>query len=304
VIELPPERAGHAAPPDILAARAGMRKLAAERCWQGPSIPTEEHLGGVRVLRFRPGGAAALSNGPAASVLHFHGGGYRLGCPEYLAPFASEFSRQCRVEVICPAYRLAPEHPYPAALYDARAVLRTLAASASESIPCILSGDSAGGGLAAGLALLALAEDIPLVGLVLLSAWLDLSVSAPSYVANADTDPLFSLQAARLAADLYLQGAAAEEPLASPLYATLKGLPPTFISVGQGEVLADDSRRFHEALTAAGVPSELHALAQMTHIAVVRDRSAPGAAETFTRLSAFIDARVRAAGFKTPRPPL
>jgi epsilon-lactone hydrolase len=294
VIALPPERIGKAAATQILAARAGMRKLAAERCWGGTSIPSEENLGGVRVLRFRPKGREA------AIVLHFHGGGYRLGCPEYVAAFAAALSERCQVEVICPAYRLAPEHPYPAGLSDARAVLRALMRCASA--PCILSGDSAGGGLAAGLALLALNESLPLAGLVLLSAWLDLSVSAPSYVANAATDPLFSLDSARLAAELYLQGACPKEPLASPLYAPLAGFPPTFVSVGQGEVLADDSRRFHQALMLAGVPSELHALAQMTHIAVVRDGSAPGAAETFALLGAFIDARIQALGVKTPRP--
>ena len=294
MIALPPERIGRAAAAEILAARAGMANLSAERCWRGALLPTEESLGGVRVLRFRPKRRAA------ATVLHFHGGGYRLGCPEYVAPFAAALSERCQVEVICPAYRLAPEHPYPAGLIDARAVLRALMPAVSA--PCILSGDSAGGGLAAGLALLALGESLPLAGLVLLSAWLDLSVSAPSYVANAATDPLFSLDSARLAAELYLQGAWARDPLASPLYAPLAGFPPTFISVGQGEVLADDSRRFHEALLAAGAPSELHALAQMTHIAVVRDRSAPGAAETFALLGAFIDARIEVLGFKTPHP--
>jgi monoterpene epsilon-lactone hydrolase len=287
VIALPPERAGKAAPAEILSARAAMAKLASERCWHATLIPTEETLGGVRVLRFRPPGREA------ATVLHFHGGGFRLGCPEYLAPFAAALCTACQVQVICPAYRLAPEHPYPAALHDARAVLRALAAPAP--MPYILSGDSAGGGLAAALALLALSEELPLAGLVLLSAWLDLRVSAPSYAANAAADPLFSLDSARLAADLYLQGASADDPLASPLFAPLAGFPPTFISVGQGEVLADDSRRFHAALSAAGVRSELHALARMTHIAVVRDRSAPGADATFALLSAFIDARIHGA---------
>lgn len=293
-MSMPPERDGKAAPPDILASRTGMANMAAERCWRSASPPTEEHLGRVRILHFRPKTATR------AAVLHLHGGGFRLGCPEYLAPFASALSERCQVEMICPAYRLAPEHPYPAGLNDARAVLRALAAS--SSLPLIVSGDSAGGGLAAGLVLLALAEDIAVAGLVLLSAWLDLSVSAPSYVANAATDRLFSSDSARLAADLYLQGLPARDPLASPLFAPLAGFPPTFISVGQGEVLADDSRGFHQALLTAGVPAEFHALAGMAHIAVVRDESAPGAAETFAALGAFIDARIEATGVKRPRP--
>jgi acetyl esterase/lipase len=226
-------------------------------------------------------------------VLHLHGGGYRLGCPEYVAPFAAALAERCKVQVICPAYRLAPEHPYPAGLNDARTVLRTLAAAATA--PLILSGDSAGGGLAAGLALLAMAEDISLAGVVLLSAWLDLTVTAASYSANAATDPLFSCDSARLAAELYLQGESARDPLVSPLFAPLTGFPPTFINVGRGEVLADDSSGFHAALRAADVPSELSVLTGMNHIAVVRDASAPGAAETFAAIAEFIDARVQAA---------
>jgi len=285
VIALPPERSGKVAPADILAARAGMASMAAARCWRGASPPTEEKLRGVRVLRFRPQGAIA------ATVLHLHGGGYRLGCPEYVAPFAAALADRCKVEVICPAYRLAPEHPYPAGLNDGRAVLRALAGAATA--PLILSGDSAGGGLAAGLALLAMAEDISLAGLVLVSAWLDLTVTAASYSVNAATDPLFSSESARLAAALYLQGLPARDPLASPLFAPVTGFPPTFISVGRGEVLADDSAGFHAALHAAAVPSELSVVAGMNHIAVVRDAAAPGAAETFAAIAAFIDRRVK-----------
>jgi len=290
-IALPAERCGKVAPPDILAARAGMASLAAARCWQGASVPMEGKLGGVRVLRFRPQGVVA------GTVLHLHGGGFRQGCPEYVAPFAAALSARCKVEVICPAYRLAPEHPYPAGLNDARAVLRALAAT--KTGPLVLSGDSAGGGLAAGLALLAMGEDIPLAGLMLLSAWLDLTVSAPSYSVNAATDPLFSLESARLAAELYLQGLSSRDPLASPLFASLTGFPPTFISVGRGEVLADDSSRFHAALSAAAVPSEFCILAGMNHIAVVRDSSAPGAAETFAAIGAFIDRTVQARSITT-----
>jgi epsilon-lactone hydrolase len=285
VIALPPERSGKAAPADILAARAGMASMAAARCWRSASPPTEEKLKGVRVLRFRPQGIIA------ATVLHLHGGGYRQGCPEYVAPFAAALADRCNVQVICPAYRLAPEHPYPAGLNDARAALRALAAATIG--PLILSGDSAGGGLAAALALLAMGEDIPVAGVVLLSAWLDLTVTAASYSANAATDPLFSLGSARLAAELYLQGLPARDPLASPLFASVTGFPPTFISVGRGEVLLDDSSGFHEALRAAAVPSELSVVAGMNHIAVVRDASAPGAAETFAAVGAFIDRTVK-----------
>lgn len=237
-------------------------------------------MGGVRVLRFRPQAA------PRGIVLHFHGGGFRIGCPEIVAPFAAALAARCQVEVICPAYRLAPEHPFPAGLVDAQRVLRAMANDA----PLILSGDSAGGGIAAGLA--ALSGTRALAGLVLLSAWLDLTVTSASYETNAATDPLFSRAAADVAAAFYLQGTSPRDPLASPLFATLDGFPPTFISIGTGEVLADDGRHFCERLRAAKVPTEFHPIPGMEHVAVTRNMSLPGAAATFTAVATFIDARL------------
>lgn len=217
---------------------------------------------------------------PRATVLHLHGGAFRIGCPEQIVPFAAALAARCGVRVVCPAYRLAPEHPFPAALHDARAVR----AAVRGDGPVILSGDSAGGGLAASLAALEPAD-----GLVLLSAWLDLTVTAASYDANAASDPLFSRAAAETAAELYLHGADARHPLASPLRGEVAGLPPTLVSVGAGEVLLDDARTFAARLAAAGVRCRFDEVPGMEHVAVTRDRTLPGAERTFEAVAAFVD---------------
>jgi acetyl esterase/lipase len=128
----------------------------------------------------------------------------------------------------------------------------------------------------------------PIDALVLLSPWLDLTVSAPAYADNAD-DPMFSKEQADIAAELYLQGFDPTHPLASPLMAPIAEFPPTLISVGTGEVLRDDSLRFHDKLLAAGARSELSAIDGMEHVAVVRSMELTGAAETFEAVAGFID---------------
>ena len=278
---IPPERIGHAAPADLVARRAGL--AAAVTAGYGRTDPPAEEIriGGVRALRFRPRRASR------GTILHIHGGAFRIGCPETVAVFAAALSERCGVTLICPAYRLAPEHPFPAGIADARGVMTALIEEANA--PLILSGDSAGGGIAAALAVLGAADAIPPAGLILLSAWLDLRVASKSYASNAAQDPLFSEMAAREAADLYLQGHSAAHPLASPLTASPADFPPTLINVGAGEVLLDDSVRLDAALRATGVPVQLQIVPGMDHVAVTRDAAAPGAAETFAAVAAFVD---------------
>jgi epsilon-lactone hydrolase len=126
-------------------------------------------------------------------------------------------------------------------------------------------------------------------GLILLSPWLDVTVTARSYGANAANDPMFSRESAAVAAELYLQGMDPLHPLASPLYASFTAFPPTLVSVGRGEVLLDDSLRFHDRLTAAGLRAQLCAIEGMEHVAVSRSMDLPGAAETFEAIAAFVD---------------
>lgn len=276
-MDLPPERAGFDAP-ELAAMRAMLASAVASGQLGSPAASGCE-IGGLRALRFGCGGEAK------ARMVHFHGGGYRQGMPEMGGAFAEALARSCPVEVICPAYRLAPEHPFPAAIHDG---WRVVSAPADGRLPLILSGDSAGGGLAAALALLCTSRGIPLTALTLHSPWLDLSVTSAGYERNRATDPVFSKEMAEEAADLYLQGLSADHPLASPLFGEFSGLPPAFISVGEDEVLIDDSLRMEAALTRAGVPTTLVSIPGMEHTAVARDFALTGAWETFDALVAFI----------------
>ena len=281
------QREGYPAPDAIAQARAQMAAAAAGGMWATDPPAVEQWPGGVRTLRFAPPGAAR------ARVVQFHGGGFRMGMPEYCGPFAAALAARCGVEVLAVHYRLAPEHPFPAGLADGLAVLRALAAA--EGPPLVLLGDSAGGGLAASLALLAHGEGIALAGLVLLSPWLDLTVTAPSYAQNAASDPLFSREAARTAADLYLQGHDPRDPLASPLFGPPAAFPPTLVSVGMGEVLRDDALSLHRRLEEAGMEATLSEIAGMDHVAAVRGADLPGSGETFAAVCAFVGSVAAAA---------
>ncbi|MCW1429546.1 alpha/beta hydrolase [Novosphingobium sp. JCM 18896] len=285
-ISLPPIRAGRAAPADLLERRAQMQAAVDAGTWKTEKPPVEAEFAGLRTLRFSPDTA------PRGYVLQLHGGGFRIGRPEFESLFAEALIRACGVEIVVPQYRLAPEGPFPAGLTDALAALTALREEIGDA-PLIVCGDSAGGGLAASLGLLSAAGRAPRIdGLVLLSPWLDLRVTADSYAANAATDAMFSQESAGVAAELYLQGLDPTHPLASPLLAPITTYPPSLISVGTGEVLWDDSRLFHDKLLAAGIDSTLCAIDGMAHVAVITGLDRPGAAETFAAVIAFVENRL------------
>jgi acetyl esterase/lipase len=282
-ITLPPLRRGRAAPADLAERRGQMQAAVDAGAWQTAAPPIQTTLAGLRTLRFRPEGE------PRGYMLQLHGGGFRIGRPEFESFFAEALAARCGVEVVVPQYRLAPEGPFPAGLTDALAALTALRDEVGDA-PLIVGGDSAGAGLAASLGVLTAARDGPQIeALVLLSPWLDLRVSAASYAGNAATDPMFSKESADIAAELYLQGFDPAHPLASPLLAPITAYPPTLISIGTGEVLYDDSRLFHDKLTATGATSTLSAIDGMEHVAVVRGLTLPGARETFEAVAAFIE---------------
>jgi acetyl esterase/lipase len=201
-------------------------------------------LGGVRCVVCEPPEARSVS-------VYFHGGGYRQGSAIWSTPFATRLARSSASMVVVVEYRLAPEDPFPAGLHDATAVYGHLLDEGQQTI--VAAGDSAGGGLAAALVVAAAMSEIPLpAGLILMSAWLDLTCTAGTYESCAESDELFSLASAQAAAELYLQGEDPRDPLVSPALARLGGWPPTLVLASTGEVLLQDSLDFTAAVALGG----------------------------------------------------
>lgn len=276
-----PERAGKPVPADLQSKRDILAEAVRSGALPVPAGMAVVDLGGVRTLRF----GAAEPDG--AMVVHFHGGGFRQGQPEMIARYAAALAAAEGAQVFCPAYRLAPDHPFPAGLNDA---VRSIVAlvEAMPDRPLFLAGDSAGGGLAAAATLRCLHAHVPVAGLILHSPWLDLTVSAPCYRTNEASDNLFSEQLAAEAAQAYLQGHPPSDPLASPLLGDLAAFPRTFISVGSGEVLQADALSFHDRLRVAGVAVELCEVAAMEHVAVTREPELVGSRQVLTRTVDFL----------------
>lgn len=213
--------------------------------------------GGVPCERLTPAVAA-----PQAVILYLHGGGYCIGSPVSHRPITTALSAAAGITVLAPDYRLAPEHPYPAALDDALAAYRELVAGPGS---VIVAGDSAGGGLAVALALAARQQGLPApAGMVLLSPWVDLACGGASMRSRAARDPMLTAGGLRRWGRLYA-GENLEHPLCSPLNADLAGLPPALIQVGTEEVLHDDAVRLGQRLAAAGVEAQLEHCEGMWH---------------------------------------
>ncbi len=203
-----------------------------------------------------------LRGPPIATLLYLHGGGFFAGSPQMYRLVARFFANR-QFEVFTPAYRLAPGHPFPAALNDVKAVY---AALSQKGGPIVVAGDSAGAGLALSLMIALKAEGAPLPrAAALFSPWTDLAVTGGSTRENDGKDAFFSRRMLRAAARNYLAGARATEPLASPLYANLSGLPPLLIHVGADELLRDDALRLAKRAQEAGVEANVEVWPVVPH---------------------------------------
>jgi monoterpene epsilon-lactone hydrolase len=217
--------------------------------------------GGVRGEFVTSRSAAA----PDHAVLYLHGGAYCVGSPKTHRAISGTLARLTGATVFVADYRLAPEHPFPAALDDAVAAYRGLVARGYTADRIAIAGDSAGGGLAVAtvLRLRDLGEAVP-AALALFSPWVDLSDRSAAVVPAGEVmiSPPWVSECARA----YLSGRDASEPLASPIHADLRGLPPTLVQVGTDEVLLTDSRRLEAALRGAGVPVQLEEFPRRWHV--------------------------------------
>ena len=204
---------------------------------------------------------------PDTVVLYFHGGGYVIGSPRSHRHLAAAIARAAGTAALLLDYRLAPEHPFPAALDDAVAAYRWLLGRGIAPERVVLAGDSAGGGLTVA-ALIALRErGLPRpAGGVCISPWVDLTCSGASYETKAATDPIVTLDGVASLAQAYVGRGDLKAPLVSPLYADLRNLPPLLVQVGSEEVLLDDARGLAERARAAGVHVTLEEWPAMIHV--------------------------------------
>ncbi len=200
-------------------------------------------------------------------VLYLHGGGYVLGSPRSHRHLAAAVAAAAGAAALLLDYRLAPEHPFPAAVNDALAAYRWLLTTGYAPARLAVAGDSAGGGLtiATLLSLRDAGLSLPAAG-VCISPWVDLTCGGASYATKADVDPIVKLAGIDEMAKTYLGGVDPRTPLASPLYAELRGLPPLLIQVGSDEILLDDAVQLAERARAAGVDAMLEVWDRMVHV--------------------------------------
>src|SRR5262245_31960146 len=237
----------------------------AERVFTVPPSTTVEPVtaGGRPAEWIRPAEARA-----DAALLYLHGGGYVIGSPRSHRHLAEAIARSAGIACLLPDYRLAPEQPFPAAVDDALAAYRSLVDQRKIAPARIaIAGDSAGGGLTVSTLVAIGQAGLPVPGAaVCISPWTDLTCSASSYKTKAATDPMVALPGITVMAQEYLGAADPRTPLASPLYADLRGLPPILIQVGSEEVLLDDATRLSERARAAGVDATIEVWEPMIHV--------------------------------------
>jgi len=246
----------------------GARKSFDEIMEQVPAAPGVTYeaaiIGGVSGCWCRPKDAMA-----GAAILYFHGGGYVVGAAKAYQHFVGQVVAQASIAAFVPDYRLAPEHPFPAAVEDAKAAYEDLLAAGLANIALV--GDSAGGGLA--LVLLSWAAgkaragsgSMP-KGAALMSPATDLALTGKSMVTRAEADPLSTPSSLAALARLCLESHDPRDPLASPLYGDLAELPPVRIHVGEDDILHDDSIRYGEQFERAGGTCQVHSWQGMVHV--------------------------------------
>lgn len=228
-----------------------------------PDIKCEKvNAGGIDAEWVCAPGAAA-----DRAVLYVHGGGYVIGSINTHRDLMGRISRASGARVLGINYRLAPEHPFPAAVDDSVAAYRWMLAQGLKPNRISVAGDSAGGGLTVATLVAIRDAKLPVPGAgVCLSPWIDMEGIGESMKTKAAVDPVVQREGLLGMAAAYLAGQSPRSPLAAPLYADLKGLPPLLIQVGDAETLLDDSTRLADRAKAAGVSAKLEVWPEMIHV--------------------------------------
>jgi epsilon-lactone hydrolase len=227
-------------------------------------------------------------------LLYLHGGGYVLCSVSTHRDLISRMARAAGVRALGVDYRLAPEHPFPAAVEDATAAYRWLVSHGTAPGHIAIAGDSAGGGLTlATLVALRDAGDRLPTAAVCLSPWVDLEGTGPSNTSKAEADPFVRKEMIQFMAEQYLGGRDPRTPLAAPLYADLHGLPPLLIQVGTAEILLDDATRIAERAKAAGAEVSLEVWDDMIHVWQLFAPLLPEGQQAIESIGAFIRQHMR-----------
>ncbi|MGO4594971.1 alpha/beta hydrolase [Leifsonia sp. 2TAF2] len=234
----------------------------------------------------------------AGTILYFHGGSFILGSPATAMSITAQLVRRTGIRAISLDYRLAPEHPFPAAIHDGLAAYRELLASGVAPESIVFAGDSAGGGLSITTALAVRDAGLPLpAAIVAFSPGLDHTRSGESMQSKEGIDPFFTREAMRRTGELYLAGQDPAQPLLSPaVHADLRGLPPLLLQVGTNELLLDDSVRLADRARDAGVDVILDVTAGVPHVFQAYVDDLDEAAEALDRAALFIRQRVTGRG--------
>ena len=265
--------------------RSGMERIS-ERV---PADVTCEKVdaGGVKAEWIAAPGAAA-----DRVILYLHGGGYVIGSINTHRAMVSRIARASNARALSIDYRLAPEHPFPAAVEDATGAYKWLLVQGIKPAKIVIAGDSAGGGLAIAvlLALRDAGQPMP-AGCVPISPWTDLEGTGDSIRTKAAKDPMVQQDNLAGSAKQYIGNADPKNPLISPLHADYRGLPPMLIHVGEAEILLDDATRVAERAKQAGVEVQLEVWDDMIHVWHVFAKILPEGQQAIDKIGKFVVAR-------------
>jgi acetyl esterase/lipase len=244
--------------------------------------------GGVPAEWVTPAGAD-----PQRVLMYVHGGGYVIGSMGTHTRLVAHLAKATGCRALNLDYRLAPEHPHPAAVNDGASGYRWLLDQGVEPANIVIGGDSAGGGLTVATALKLRDEGHPQpAGLLPLSPWIDLEGTGASMDGNAEADLLVDRDGLKMMTDMFLDGADTHDPLAAPLHADLTGLAPMYIQVGADETLLDDSTRLAANAATAGLDVRLDCFPEMQHVFQMSVGNTPEADDAVARAGSWMNGRM------------
>jgi acetyl esterase/lipase len=247
---------------DVASVRAAFNALMAQVPAPADVLQKQMEIGGVGGIEVTIPG-----NESEREILYFHGGVYVIGSAATSVPLVASLVRRTGVNAITLDYRLAPEYPYPAAVEDARAAYQGLLAQGMDPGQIVLAGDSAGGGLVVATLLAAREAGLPMPSCAfLMSPYADLTLSGATLTERQSLDPILTEEGLRVRAPEYVAGADAADPLISPIFGDLSGLPPLLIEVGSHEILLSDALRLAARAATSDVAVTLDVTPGVPHV--------------------------------------